>query len=123
MFLFVFLLYTSSICGQDHQTKSELEKEILGTWILEKDPRTKITFEENGIMRTFGNNKLRSTVNYEISETCNGEGLEEGFFLKVEEQDSGSSCSFIESINYNNNDNFTLITEQQGKIVVFTKEK
>ncbi len=122
LFLFVILLYATSSCGQDYQTKSQLEHEIIGEWIHEDDEKTKITFNAGGVMKRFSKNELQSTGNYEITTTCNGEELEEGLFLKVLHQEDNYSCSYIGGINYNKNGIFSFMTAQQGKIVVYKRE-
>lgn len=118
----LFLLLIAHCNAQDYQSKSELEKEIIGAWHFESDTESIITFSEDGIVKRFFGDTLQSTSNYEITENCDGEELQNNNFFLKETDDKGSSfCLYIEGINYDNNGFFTLMTKSQGKVVVLKK--
>jgi hypothetical protein len=101
-----------------------LEQEILGMWVLENDSSTKIKFESNGDIKYYSGNALVDTATYEITVTCDGEqqGLGSGiYFLKRYPNQGGSTCAYIENINYNGNNRMVLMTQDQGKIIVYVR--
>ena len=121
---FFFLLIANSSCAQDYQSKSDLEKEIVGTWHYEIEPKSKITFSDDGIVKRYFEDKLQYTSRYEITDNCEGEKLQDRHFFLKENDDKGSSyCLYIQAINYNNNGFFTLMTISQGKIIVLKRNK
>ena len=119
-FLLFFIANTG--CAQDYQSKEELENQITGSWHLENSPKDIWTFFEDGTVKKFNGNELRSTGKYEITKNCGDWKLSnKNFFLKQISENGPTSCDYIEAINYNNNGFFSLMTGNQGKIVVFKK--
>lgn len=118
----LFLLIGHSGGAQEYQSKYEVEHEILGTWQYETDPRTKITFSDDGVVKRYFGDELHSTGTYEITSCCDGEELPDNqFFLKENGKDGTSFCSYIEGVNFNNNEFFTVMTRSRGKIIVLIK--
>jgi hypothetical protein len=101
-----------------------LEQEILGMWVRENDSSNKIKFKANGIVEYYAGNTLRFSENYEITITCDGEqqGMGSGiYFLKSYSSPNDFFCSYIENINYNGNNRMVLMTQDQGKIIVYVR--
>ena len=121
----LFLLFiTNTGCAQDYQTKDELANQIIGSWHLENSAEDRITFLKDGTVKRFDENGLISSDKYEITKDCDGEKLSNtDFFLKIIDKNGISSCAYIEGINYDNNGFFSLMTKNQGKIVVYKKFK
>ena len=119
--LFLILLCTHLSSAQEYQSKSELENEILGTWYYDNDLKSKITFSENGTVKRFFEDELQSTATFEITSSCDGEELPEKQFFLKETDENGSSCSYIEAINFNENGIFSLMTKSQGRLIVLKK--
>ena len=118
----LLLLITNSGYAQDYQSKMELEKQIIGSWHLENNAQERIIFFKDGTVERYNGNELRSAGKYEITDNCEGEKLSnENFFLEEISENGISSCYYIESINYNNNGIFSLMTKNQGKIVVYKR--
>ncbi|MCH4824576.1 hypothetical protein ML462_15490 [Gramella lutea] len=119
----VLLLFIVNIgCAQDSQTKEELENQIIGSWHLENSPEAIWTFSEDGTVKRFNGDELISSSKYEITKNCDGENLSnKNFFLREMGENGNISCAYIEAINYDNNGFFSLMTLNQGKIVVFKK--
>lgn len=118
----LLLLITNSGYAQDHQSKIELEKQIIGSWHLENSAQERIIFFKDGTVERYNGNELRSAGKYEITDNCEGEKLSnENFFLKEISENGISSCDYIESINYDNNGLFSLMTKNQGKLVVYKR--
>lgn len=121
-FTLILLFFTNLCLSQAPQTKSELESKIKGTWYLENDSKSKIEFSDNFIVKRYYENELRQTNNYEIVNSCGGERSPENeYFLKETDQNGNSTCFYIESINYDNNGIFSMMTQSQGKVVVLKK--
>jgi hypothetical protein len=116
-----FLLAGNSIYAQNHQSYADLENEILGSWHLENDPRTRLNFLENGVLKRYVGDELQSTNRYEITKTCCGEELkDQQFFLKEINKNGNIFCAYIEAINLYKGF-FTLMTKSQGKVIVLKK--
>ena len=119
---FLLLFIANTGCAQDSQSKEELENQIIGSWHLENSPKAIWTFYENGTVKRFEGNELRSSGKYEITKNCDEEILSnKNFFLRQISENGHTSCDYIEAINYDNNGLFSLMTVNQGKIVVFKK--
>ncbi len=119
----LYLLLTNTACAQDYQSKNELENEIIGSWHLENSPEDKITFYKDGTVKRYIGEVLRTTSKYEITKECNEEKLfNNGSFLKEINENGISSCAYIEAINYDDNGFFSLMTQSQGKIIVYKKD-
>ncbi|MGB8705608.1 MAG: hypothetical protein WCD31_11305, partial [Gillisia sp.] len=95
---------------------------IIGSWHLENNAQERIIFFKDGTVERYNGNELRSAGKYEITDNGEGEKLSnENFFLEEISENGISSCYYIESINYNNNGIFSLMTKNQGKIVVYKR--
>ena len=118
----LLLIITNIGCAQNHQSKNELEKEIIGSWHLENSTRDKITFFKDGTVKRFVDDELKSIGKYEITKKCDEEVLSnKNFFLKEIDANGFSSCAYIEAINYDNNGILSLMTKNQGKVVIYEK--
>jgi hypothetical protein len=124
LLLFSFFLFSTipTACAQDYQSKAALEKEIVGTWHLENSPKDKIVFTKDGVVKRYDGEELQSTKKYSIDNTCGGEKLEKGYFLKETNTNNEVHCAYIEAINYNNSALFSLMTQHQGKTIVFQRQ-
>ncbi|WP_299163121.1 hypothetical protein [uncultured Tenacibaculum sp.] len=67
---FVFLSSCILFSQTNHNsTIEDYKKEIIGTWELEKDSRTKIIFSKNGKCYDYSDGKLDKTYYYSINTT------------------------------------------------------
>ena len=120
----ILLLITNSACAQEHQTKDELAKQIIGSWHLENSSEDRLTFFKDGTLERSIENGSISSDKYEITKDCDGEKLsDKDFFLKIIDENGISSCAYIEGINYDENGIFSLMTKNQGKIIVYRKDQ
>ncbi len=118
----LLLLITNTACAQDYQTKDELENQIIGSWHLENSAEDRITFFKDGTVKRFDENGLIFSDKYEITKDCDGEKLSNtDFFLKMIGENGIASCAYIEGINYDNNGIFSLMTKNQGKMIVYKR--
>lgn len=122
--IFAFMLYCKSISQTNINSSIEqYREEILGVWILENDSETKIEFLEDGTVNNYYGEELRSTENYVITGSCNGENQADGtFILKQYSSIDDYFCSYIEGLNFNGSNMLSLMTFNQGKIIVFIRE-
>ncbi|MCW1147197.1 hypothetical protein [Flavobacterium lacisediminis] len=99
------------------------ETEILGFWVLENDPSTKIEFTIDGYIKSYTDNQLESTDLYQITNTCEGETLSnnEKFLKIIDSNDASIFCSIINGVNANNSNILSLTTSNQGKLVVYIR--
>ena len=122
-FTIIIFLFTNLCLSQNYRTKMELERKIIGTWYLEGESLSKIVFNDKFEVKRFYDNKLTRISHYEIVKSCGEERLSENkFFLKETDQSGSESCLYIESIDYNNNGIFAMMTKSQGKVVVLKKQ-
>ncbi len=125
LLIFTFLFLAISCKAQTlNPDLIQAKQEIIGTWLLVNDSNTKLIFQSNGTVKTYYSNTLNATHQYEISNSCNGETLNNKLFLKtLNNQNEVINCSYLDSINYNNNNGkMTLVSQNQGKIIVFNKQ-
>ncbi len=99
----------------------DYQQEILGVWIMENHSDTKIEFTSNGEIKRFYDNILESTDQYVITNTCDGETQTETYFLKTIDEDGSVFCAYIEGLNYEGNNMMSIMTKDQGKIVVYVR--
>lgn len=117
------LLFTNLCLSQNNQTKMELERKIIGTWYLEGDSISKFVFDDNSKAKRFNGDKLARISHYAIVKTCGKEKLSENeFFLKEIYQNGAEACFYIESLDYDGNGIFSMMTKSQGKVVVLKKQ-
>jgi len=120
----IILLITNSACAQDYQTKDELAKQIIGSWHLENSAEDRLNFFKDGTLERSIENGSISSNKYEITKDCDGEKLsDKDFFLKIIDENGISSCAYIEGINYDENGIFSMMTKNQGKIIVYRKDQ
>lgn len=106
---------------QHNQTPQE---RILGVWILENHPNEKIEFLSNGEMKKYENNLLVYTDTYSISNLCGGFSGSNGllYLKQIDSQDADEYCFVIANGVYiDNSDTLTLITDGQGKVIVYER--
>jgi|TARA_Y100000588_G_C14064340_1_gene842967 hypothetical protein len=121
--LFFFVISYACKAQTLNPDLNQAEQEIIGTWILENDSNTKLIFQSNGTVKTYYSNTLNATHQYEISNSCNGETLNNQLFLKtLNNQNKVIDCSYLDSINYNNSGKMTLVSQNQGKVIVLNKQ-
>ena len=119
----IILLFTNLCLSQNSQTKMELERKIIGTWYLEGESQSKIVFNDKFEVKRYNGNKLTGTSQYAIVKTCGEEKLSGNeFFLKETDQNATEACFYIESIDYDNDGIFSMMTKFQGKVVVLKKQ-
>ncbi|HEX8269350.1 MAG TPA: hypothetical protein VF581_05620 [Flavobacterium sp.] len=110
---------------EEHSKTSTLlatNQDILGAWVLENDPTTRFVFGSNNMLRIYRNNVLQSTEPYFISTTCNGKlALPEEAFLKITDEYGITTCDVILGADVNGNGILSIMSESQGKIVVFVR--
>ncbi|TQI71263.1 hypothetical protein JM79_2190 [Gramella sp. Hel_I_59] len=120
----LLLLITNITYAQDYQTKDELAKQIIGSWHLENSAEDRLTFFKDGTLERSDETGSMSSDKYEITKDCDGEKLSnKDFFLKIIDENGISSCAYIEGINYDENGTFSLMTKNQGKIIVYKKDQ
>ena len=95
---------------------------ILGIWILENDPSTKIRFLPNGRLETYEDNVLQGTDSYSILNSCGEETLNSGeLFLKTIDGDNGTEyCEIINGVNANGS-NILSLTSDSGKLSIYVR--
>ena len=100
----------------------DYRSEILGEWVLENDVTTKLEFFDTGKVNFYEEGQLVRNENYLITVSCDGETISDGgLFLKLFKSESDVFCSYIEGINFNNNGLMSLMTKNQGKIIVYKR--
>tara|TARA_B100000378_G_scaffold227800_1_gene192140 strand:+ start:172 stop:564 length:393 start_codon:yes stop_codon:yes gene_type:complete len=120
----LLLLFSNALFAQDFQSKTTLEKEIIGRWYLEQSPEDKYVFSSDGSMKHFIGDSLIKTTKYRIVKTCNEEERPENeFFLKETDENAYVNCYYIDAVNYDHNGLMTLMTQSRGNILVFKKEE
>ena len=121
--LILFVICFASKAQTLNTEITQIEQEIIGTWLLVNDSNTKLIFQSNGTVKTYYNDLLHSTHQYEINNICDEDTLNNQLFLKtLNNQNEVIDCSYLDSINYNNNGKMTLVLENQGKVIVFNKQ-
>lgn len=117
----ISLSYKSKAQTNLESTLEDYQHEILGEWVLENHPDTKIKFTANGEIKKYYDNILDATDQYEITNTCDDVNQSDVYILKIIDQDGDSFCSFIEGLNFNGSNMMSLMTFNQGKIVVYVR--
>lgn len=99
------------------------QQRILGTWVMENSPSDKIEFLANGqVKRYYDGNMLLYTGTYSISNQCEGVVSEnESLYLRIVDGEDGTvECqSILSGVYIDNTDTLTILTEGQGKIIVY----
>lgn len=124
-----FCCYSQNV-QLDNPEIIQLKEKIQGTWVLENDSTTKLVFNENDQVKEYSNDELISTKNYEITNSCDGESLnynlnsDNTYFLKTyaNGEENDPFCAYIEGIDCNDNGVLSLMTKNQGKIIVYQKQ-
>ena len=121
--LLTSLWYCKSYSQTDlNSTIQDYQQEILGIWVLETDSETKMEFLDNGTINHYYGNQLRLSESYEITETCDGETKGNGtYFLKTFSNTNDFFCSYVEGLNFEGSNMMSLMTKDQGKIVVYVR--
>lgn len=124
---FLFMIFLS--CNSKAQTNldstlEDYQNEILGTWVLESDSQTRFEFLENGIIKTYYGSELRSIENYIITNSCENDDQDsdEIILKQFSDDDSDFFCSYIEGLNFEGSNMMSLMSFNQGKIVVLVRE-
>lgn len=122
-FILLASLYSCKSLSQTNldSTLEDYQQEILGVWIMENHPETKIEFTSNGEINRLYDDILESTDQYVITNTCDGETQTETYFLKTIDSDGSIFCAYIEGLNFEGNNMMSLMTKNQGKIVVYVR--
>jgi len=126
--LLTLLMFSGGCCHSqnrkpENDTIAQMKEEIQGSWIMKNDATSKLIFGENGQVKEYADGELISTKNYDITTSCNGETSNNTYFLKTfaEEEEDNPSCAYIEGINCDNNHILSLMTTNQGKIIVYER--
>lgn len=130
VFLVIFSITVTTLYGKEfylsskqYFSASQPSERLLGKWALEGSPSDTIEFLNNGIVRRFEDNILQESFNYQVSSTCNNQSSSDGLlYLKYIFQEGDSICLTILNGIYADNENtLTLLTLNQGKIIVYKK--
>lgn len=100
------------------------EDRIIGTWSNENSPEDKFVFTFDGKMKKYHGVNLLYIDNYSISNNCNGNIDGNGllYLKQIDSQNGSSFCFLIANGIYSDNSNtLTLITEGQGKVIIFNR--
>jgi len=120
--LILVLLSTGFTTVHSNIAVESPQTEILGFWVLEDDPSTKIEFLSNGQVKNYQNNVLESIDTYAITNLCDGHTAPNGQnYLKITFPEGDSFCYLINGINANNSGILSLLTMTQGKVVVYVR--
>ena len=100
------------------------EVRILGMWIMENSPNDKVEFLANGQMKRYHGSSLLYIDIYSISNACGGDisGDNLLYLIQTDSEDGDEYCYVIVNGVYaDNSEVLTLITEGQGKIIVYVR--
>lgn len=128
-FLVVFLMCLEISCqvtsknNNSPETLQTPEERILGTWVMESSPSDKIVFNSNGELKKYVGNTLEYTDTYSITNSCHKITSHDLLYLKqIDSEDGDVYCTLIADGIYSDNSNsLTLITEEQGKIIIYVR--
>lgn len=117
--------------AQDRPPSAEgLTEKIQGTWVLESNSSVKLEFNDLGELKQFENGKLISTELFKITSECGGENLtgndiSNRYFLKTYQKGKENEpvCAYLEGVDYKGNGFLSLMTQNQGRIIVYKKEE
>lgn len=99
------------------------KERILGIWQAETDPTDKLEFLQNGKVNRYFDNVLQYTEDYDVTNSCEGQTTNsDKLFLRTTDDDGSVSCDIISDGIYEDNTQvLTLITNAQGKIIVYKR--
>lgn len=128
-FLVVFLVSLEVSCQATYKNNNSIEtlqtpqERVLGTWVMESSPSDKIVFNSNGELKKYVDNTLEYTNTYSITNSCNKTSSNDLLYLKqIDSEDGDVYCTLIADGIYSYNSNsLTLITEEQGKIIIYVR--
>ena len=137
--LFFFFLASTAVFGQrtgdeipdldydpnpsDPQDEiSQIEDRLIGSWLLENDHTQKIVFTSDNKVKRYSNGVLKSTNNFLISNSCGGETLTDSYFLVTVLDADTNSCAYLDNVDFNGSGILTLMTSNQGKIIIYERE-
>lgn len=99
------------------------EEDIIGTWVSNDDVLWKMSFDENGEREDYYENVLNGKYAYYISDSCNGQTLQDEIFLISIDATLDKTCDILNGFHEDSNGVITLsITTERGKLYLFTKE-
>ena len=101
-----------------------IEQRILGIWIMEDSPSLQIEYLSNGQLKRYEDNILLYTDTYSISNTCDGETMNnynEYFLKQIDSEFGAEHCFIINGVNENNSGILSLTTSGQGKIIIYVR--
>jgi len=105
------------------QLQSDIETQIVSTWVAEDDTNVKLIFDSNGKCLSYYNNDLTSTFNYSISHQCDSESDLKAWFLKMTDVEVSSiRCYELYGANADNNNTLTMKDMNSGKLLVYQKQ-
>lgn len=93
-------------------TLEDYQQELLGVWVMENNPETKMEFLDNGTVNYYYDNELRKSENYQVTNSCGEETLNNGiYFLKRFSNDNNPWCDYIEQLNFENSNWLVLMSK------------
>lgn len=102
---------------------SQYQESIVGEWLLENDSNTKYVFAETGEVRIYLAGILDEISTYDITAECGDiEHSDPEIFLSIINSSQSISCSYLETLDYEGGGKMTLLTDNQGKVIVFLKQ-
>lgn len=126
--LMCFICVTFNCKAQQIQ-EPNLATNIIGTWILDDDPKVKFVFTSGGKNLQYYNNVLSdNTYTYSIGTSCKGETLTGNYdiFLRIVDTNvefGDTTCDFLNGIHTDSRGVTTLsLTSERGELEVFTKQ-
>lgn len=108
------------MCREKEQTLSP-NTDILGMWVLEDDPATKVEFLTNGTVKNYTGNVHESTDQYAITNVAPDGATSSDLYLKITFPEGDSFYYLINGINANNSNLLSLMTMNQGKVIVYKR--
>jgi hypothetical protein len=96
--------------------------EIVGIWEDEAEPGHKLEFSATGEIKIYSENIVEVISTYEISNTCDGETIDDGEYLKIKDTyDNSDLCYYINGINEDDS-NILSVMNDQGQTEVYLKQ-
>lgn len=100
---------------------SQIKDKLIGSWLLEANTANKVVFTADNKLKRYYGGVLQSTETFTINNTCDDETLSSGYFLITTSATGSKGCMYIDNIDCNNSGRLTLVSKEQGKIIVYKK--
>jgi hypothetical protein len=123
IYLATITIMLSSYSCKAQVLQSNVQTEIIGTWIAEDDINVKLVFTSNNKILDYYDNILTDTFSYSISHQCGTESDNNAWFLKkTDQEDSSQICYEIYGVNDNSDSVLSIRNMTTGKIFLYNKQ-